>query len=275
MADRAARAAGLALPVRQYAQIAAMWVRAALAYPASFAMFVVGSFALTGLDFVGIWIIFSRIDNLGGFGVREVALLYGLTGLGIGFADLTIGNVERLGTLVRTGELDVMLTRPVPLLVQVCADRFALRRVARITQAGLVLGWGATSVSWTPVRALVAVIAVAAAAVIFFCLFVLFSTFQFWWGDASEFANAFTYGGNTITQYPLTVFPRELVVSLTLVVPIAFVNWYPALFLLDRADPFGMPGWLQLASPLAAAVLLAVTMSFWRIGVRHYTSTGS
>jgi len=265
----------VALPVRQYAQIAAMWVRAALAYPASFAMFAIGGFALAGLDFVGIWIIFSRIDSLGGFGVREVALLYGMTGLGIGFADLTIGNVERLGTLVRTGELDVMLTRPVPLLIQVCADRFALRRIARITQAGLVLGWGATSVTWTPTRALVAVIAVVAAAVIFFCLFVLFSTFQFWWGDASEFANAFTYGGNTLTQYPLTVFPRELVVSLTLVLPIAFVNWYPALFLLGREDPFGMPGWLQLASPLAAALLVVVTMSFWLLGVRHYTSTGS
>ena len=86
--------------------------------------------------------------------------------------------------------------------------------------------------------------------VIFFCLFVVFSCVQFWTSDASEFANAFTYGGNTITQYPLTVFPRELVKSLTFVLPLAFVNWYPCLYLLGRPDPFGLPSWLQFASPV-------------------------
>ena len=34
-----------------------------------------------------------------------------------------------------------MMVRPVPLLVQVCADEFALRRLARVAQAGLVFGW--------------------------------------------------------------------------------------------------------------------------------------
>ena len=62
----------LLLPARQYAQIARMWVRAALAYPASFAMFAVGSFLGTGLDFVGIWVMFTRIDSLGGFTLHEI-----------------------------------------------------------------------------------------------------------------------------------------------------------------------------------------------------------
>ena len=80
-----------------------------------------------------------------------------------------------------------------------------------------------------------------------------FSCIQFWTKDATEFANAFTYGGATLTQYPLTIFPRELMRSLTFVVPVAFVNWYPCLFLLGRDDPFGMPAWLQFCSPVAGA----------------------
>jgi ABC-2 type transport system permease protein len=111
--------------------------------------------------------------------------------------------------------------------------------------------------------------------VIFFCLFVAFSCVQFWTSDASEFANAFTYGGNTVTQYPLTVFPRELVKGLTFVLPLAFVNWYPCLYLLGRPDPFGLPSWLQLASPVPAVVLGLLAALVWRAGVRHYTSTGS
>ena len=53
------------------------------------------------------------------------------------------------------------------------------------------------------------------------------------------------------------------------------MNWYPALFVLGRDDPFGMPAWLQFASPLAAAATVAVALLVWRTGVRHYTSTGS
>ena len=40
---------------------------------------------------------FHTIDDLGGFTLTEIALLYGASGLGIGVADLLIGSVERIG----------------------------------------------------------------------------------------------------------------------------------------------------------------------------------
>ena len=69
-----------------------------------------------------------------------------------------------------------------------------------------------------------------------------------------------------MTQYPLSIFTREVVVALTLVVPVAFANWYPTLYLLGREDPFGMPAWLQFASPLAALVTVVLALLVWRTG---------
>lgn len=261
--------------LRQYRWIAGMWVRSSFAYPVSFWTMTIGSLFMTGLDFVGIWIMFGTVDGLGGFSLAEVALLYGATGIGIGVADLVIGSVERIGHHVRTGGLDVMMVRPVPLLVQVCADQFQLRRLGRITQASVVFAWAALSVDWTPLRVLVGAEMLVAGSAIFFCLFAGFSCIQFWTKDATEFANAFTYGGNTLTQYPLTVFPKSVVTSLTFVLPVAFVNWYPCLYLLGRDVPFGMPDWLSFVSPLPALLLCGITAVVWRAGVRHYESTGS
>ncbi len=258
-----------------YRDIAVMWMRASMAYPASFWMMAVSAFVVGGLDFVGIWIMFSTVDSLGGFSLAEIAFLYGATGLGLAFADLLVGRVERLGQMIRTGRLDTMMVRPIPLLAQVCADEFALRRLARVAQTGLIFAIGSTYVDWSPSKVGLAVLMVVSGSVIFFSMFVGFACLQFWTSDASEVANAYTYGGNTVTQYPLTVFPREVVTGLTFLVPLAFVNWYPSLYILDRPDPFGFPAWLQFASPLAAVLLATLTMLVWRTGVRHYTSTGS
>ena len=116
---------------------------------------------------------------------------------------------------------------------------------------------------------------VASGAAIFTALFVGFACIQFWTTDSAEVANAFTYGGNAATSYPLTVFPTEVVKAMTFVLPIAFVSWYPGLYVLGHEDPLGYPVWVQWLSPVVAALLLAVTMLVWRTGVRQYRSTGS
>lgn len=261
--------------VTGYRDIAAMWVRASMAYRASFTMMAISNFVVGGLDFVGIWILFHTIDTLGGFGLAEIAFLYGASGLGLAFADMFVGRIERLGQMIRLGKLDTMMVKPVPLLAQVCADEFALRRMARVAQMTIIFGVACAYVDWTPARFLVAVSMVASGTVIFFSVFIGFACLQFWTADSSEVANAFTYGGNTITQYPLTVFPSEIVKGLTFLMPLAFVNWYPGLYILGRPDPFGMPAWLQFASPLAAVITAGLACLVWRTGVRHYTSTGS
>lgn len=262
-------------PLVDFTRLCALWVRASMAYPASFWMLAVGQFLMTALDFVAIAILYRSVPDLGGFTLREVAFLYGATGIGIAMADMIVGRVERLGQMIRLGKLDTMMTKPVPLLVQVCADEFAIRRLARLLQATIVFAWAASSVAWTPSRALTAVVMVVCSSLIFFGLFISLACIQFWTADASEAANAFTYGGNAVTQYPMTIFPTEVVKALTFAIPLAFVNWYPALYILGRDDPFGFPTWLQHASPVAAAAVLLLTALCWTTGVRHYRSTGS
>jgi hypothetical protein len=63
--------------LRTYGQIAWLWIRAAWQYPVSFVLLAVGNGLITGLDFVGLWIMFTHLDDLAGFSLHEVALLYG------------------------------------------------------------------------------------------------------------------------------------------------------------------------------------------------------
>ena len=263
--------------VRGYTLLAAAWVRVSMTYRASFVALTLGQFFITLLDFVAIMVIFANVDALGGFGLAEIAFLYGGTSLCLGLADLALGNVERLGTRIRTGTFDAMMVRPVPLFAQMGADEFALRRLGRVTQALIVLGLAVASldIGWTWSRVAMVPYLLVFGTGIFLALFTLGAAFQFWTTDGSEAANAFTYGGNLVTQYPLTIYPAEAVKALTFVVPVAFVNWYPSLYILGREDPFGMPSALRFASPVAALALGILAAGAWRTGVRRYRSTGS
>lgn len=263
--------------VRAYVVIVAMWIRSATAYRASFVMLTAGSFVVTGLDFVLIWIMFTHVSALGGYRLPEIAFLYGASGLSLGIVDLVIGSVDRLGARVRDGTLDVMLVRPVPAIVQVAADQFALRRLGRVGQAGAVFGWALRNVGvhWSIGRIVMVPAMIGCGAAIFGAIFVLGASYQFLAADASEVMNSFTYGGNTLTQYPPTIFGKDLVRVVTFGVPIAFVNWVPAAYILNKPVGLGLPGFTSFLTPLAGLAMIALACLGWRAGIRGYRSTGS
>ncbi|GAA2645519.1 MULTISPECIES: ABC transporter permease [Streptomyces] len=263
--------------LRGYRLIVAMWIRSTMTYRTSFALTTVGQAAITLLDFVAIFIMFSHVDVLGGFTLPEIALLYGSCSASLGLADLLLGNTDRVGARIRDGSLDTMLVRPVPVLAQVAADRFALRRLGRIGQGLGVMGWAlwTLDVDWTAGKVLLVPVMVIAGAAIFGAVMVTGAAFQFVTGDAAEVQNSFTYGGCTMLQYPPTVFAKDLLRGVTFIVPLAFVNWLPALHVLGRPDPLGLPGWVAYLSPLVAFVVFLPASLAWRAGVRSYRSTGS
>ncbi|MCS0634652.1 ABC transporter permease [Streptomyces sp. LP05-1] len=254
-----------------------MWVRSTMTYRFSFAMTLLSNFVTTGLDFVVILLMFGHVRGLGGFSFAEVAFLYGTTSTSFGLADLLLGQVSRLGRRVRDGTLDTLLVRPAPVLAQVAADRFALRRLGRITQGLVVLVWSLAllDVAWTLPKVLLVPVMVVTGGVLFGSVMVAGAAFQIWAQDGAEVVNAFTYGGNTLLQYPPSVFAGELVRGVVYVVPLAFVNWVPALYVLGRAAPAGLPAWSAFLSPLVAAALCVPAALFWRAGLRAYRSTGS
>jgi ABC-2 type transport system permease protein len=178
---------------------------------------------------------------------------------------------------VRDGTLDTLLVRPAPVLAQMAADQFALRRLGRTSQGALVLAYAVLhlDIDWTPLRVLLMPVMLVSGCAIFCAVFIAGAAFQFVAQDAAEVQNAFTYGGTTLLQYPPTVFGTELLRGVTYVLPLAFVNWLPATYVLGLPYPLGLPEWAAFLSPLVAAGCVGLAGLAWRAGLRSYRSTGS
>jgi ABC-2 type transport system ATP-binding protein len=83
-------------------------------------------------------------------------------------------------------------------------------------------------------------LALPSGGIIFSSIFVIGAASTFWTIQANEAINIFTNGGVTMLSYPLEVYHIWLRRFATFVVPLAFVSYYPALFILDRPDPFNL-----------------------------------
>jgi ABC-2 type transport system permease protein len=130
-------------------------------------------------------------------------------------------------------------------------------------------------IEWTTDKLVLLSAALISGTIIYFAIFVLGATFCFWTVQAKEATNIFTYGGDGLASYPLDIYRGSIRRFFTFVVPLAFVNYEPALYLLGRADPLGLPSEARLLSPLAALIMALLARYAWSLGIRHYQSTGS
>ena len=109
------------------------------------------------------------------------------------------------------------------------------------------------TIHWTAPRTLVLLVSIPSAIVIFSSIWVVGACIAFWTTDGGEFTNAFTYGGTAMAQYPFDIYATWLRRLLGFVVPLAFVCYFPALYVLGKPDPLDLPRVLDFASPAGRA----------------------
>ncbi|MEJ3656116.1 ABC-2 family transporter protein [Actinomycetes bacterium KLBMP 9759] len=260
-----------------YLRIIASRMRGQLAYPWSFALDVAAQVIGQAFELITILVIFTQVTTLGGFSASEVVLIYGLAATAFALTDLTVGQVEELPTSIRSGEFDVMLLRPLRALPQLLTADISLKRLGRVAVGIAALGYALASndIPWSPVTALVAITAPLLGAVILSSIWVAANSVSFWLIDSGDVARGITYGSGFATSYPITVFGPWLRRILCFAVPSAFIAYFPALALLDRPDPLGLPELLRYSAPPVALLCVAVAALAWRSGIRRYQSTGS
>jgi ABC-2 type transport system permease protein len=260
-----------------YARLVSAQLRSQMQYKVSFILALIGSFLVNLIQFGVVAVLFTRIPQLAGWSLAEVALLYGLSGVSFATAETIASALDTFQVHIVRGTFDRVLVRPRGALFQVLVEDVALRRLGRVLQAGLVLvvavEW--LEIEWSLDKVLVLAMALASGTAIYFSIFVLGAAFCFWTVQAKEATHVFTSGGDGLASYPLDIYNGSVRRFFTFVIPLAFVNYEPALYLLGRPDPLGLPDGVRLLSPLAAIVMAVLARFGWQQGVRHYQSTGS
>jgi len=251
-------------------------IRAQMQYKVSFLTDFLATFLGMLLEFASVAVLFLHIPTLGGWTLPQVAFLYGTAEVSLATARLFTNGFDAFPETIRLGSFDRVLIRPRSTFFQLLAADFSLRQAGRVLQGVWVLGFALWWLGepWGVERWLFLGWTLLGGTAFFSGLLVIGGTLAFWTVESLEAINILTYGGATMASYPMNIYATWMRNFFLFVVPLAFVNFYPALVLLGKSDPFALPPFVPyLAFPACLLVFLASVL-FWRFGVKHYQSTG-
>lgn len=261
---------------RLYLRCVGASIRSQMQHRTSFFMLVLGQALVAGMELAGVWMLFHRFGQLGGWSFPQVALLFGMANVSFSLAEGIGRGFDTFGATVKTGDFDRLLLRPQGTAFQVAAHEIQLMRFGRFLPGVLTLGWAMLqlAVPWSDLRWLGIAAGIAGGAIVFYGLFILQATLAFWTVESLEVMNTVTYGGVEVAQYPMSTYRPWFRAFFTYVVPLACTTYFPVWSLLRPSA--GVLDLLLIGLPLGVgALFLLLTLRLWAYGVRHYRSTGS
>ncbi len=254
-------------------------IRSQLQYPVSFILEVISGVIIMGFYFVAFALTFTRFDNIGGWSLGEVAFVWGLAEFSFGTMDMIFSgfDYDAFGPMIRKGQFDQLLLRPVNITLQIFGSRFVLRRLGKMIEGLIIFIYSLTllQVDWTTLKIIYIPVLVISQVFFFGSLFVIGATTTFWTMERLEILNIFSYGGNEVMSYPMHIFPRPIRMLFTYVVPAILLSYYPAIYILGKTDPLGAPAFVSFLAPVTATVMFLLALRFWHYGIRNYQSSGS
>ena len=164
------------------------------------------------------------------------------------------------------------MVRPKGLIFQVVCKKVELTRVGRLLQAIVIFCYAIPNcgVEWNGLKCLGLILMLIGGTVVFVSLFILRAAICFFTLEGLEVMNIFTNGGQEFGRYPFGIYGKRVLLICTYLVPYALFQYYPFLYLIGHRTE----AWL-LFLPLAACLFFIPCVLCWRLGVRHYKSTGS
>ena len=218
-------------------------------------------------------VIFSQIPSLNGWKFEEILFIYGFSLLPKAIDHLFFDNLWAIGYfIIRKGDFDKYLTRPVSSLFAVTVEKFQVDAFGELVVgiALLCVSIPKLTLSFSVINILLFIVAVFFATFIYTGVKLITSSIAFWTKRSGSITYMF-YMVNDFAKYPTTIYNRFIRGIITYIIPFAFTAFYPASYFIRGGSALFCIG----GTVLMATVLMAVGILVWNLGVRAYESAGS
>ncbi len=262
----------------RYARLMAQFIRASaqseLAHRANFWLSLLHSLLNLGTGVLGVVVLFGQVDTIHSWDFPSTLALLGVyltvSALQALFITPSLDALAGMEGQIHTGQFDFTLLRPVDTQF---FTSFRYWRPLALIDLALGLAVLVTAViqleqSVTLVQLITFLVALSLAMTLIYAILLAFTGLIFW---SPGFY--FTWVFNALFQlarYPVNLYPGWLRLTLTWVLPVAFITTVPAQALIGPVSTT-----MLIASPVLAILFLAGASALFRLGLRQYASVSS
>ena len=240
-----------------------------LAYRLQFIMWVVSSSFSTIVSYAVVTVIYSVSSGIPGWGYFQLLALSATANLMYGVS-LYFVNPYNTARSLRTGGIDVYITKPYNPVLRMLADSGSLLNIGNVAGGVILLAYAVISLS-PSTEAVVAFAAIFILGLVVAPLFVLFFTILMYViFKSGNFINWFLTNVRTAVSYPIGIYGILGTLVFTVLLPFGLATFYPSSVLVAKMSYASM---LAVAAFEVALIALFYKGSMWLIK-NHYQSGG-
>lgn len=246
--------------------LVALWkanLISAMEYRAAFLSQVIGMALNDGVYFLFWVIFFNKFQEVRGWVLNDMFLMFGIVAAGFGIGSYLFGNVMNLAEIISLGQMDYYLSFPQPVLLHTLASRSISSGLGDFS-CGVICFFFSGYLTPTGIGRFV--LGVFLSAIVFLSFLVLVQSLAFWIGSAQMLSSQAVNAIVSFATYPITLFDGSAKLLLFTLIPAAFVGAVPAEFV--RSASWGS---LLLLIGATGLFLLFAGITFHR-GLRRYES---
>jgi len=225
-----------------------------------------------------IYITLTKFDDIGGWNIDELLFLFSLIFITYGILIIFFTGLRDFENIIYDGSFDRLILRPRGLLFQVIAsnsDWFAAIGHGGLGIVLFIYSAGRVNIHWNTITILYYLAAVLGGVLIQGAMFLVFAILSFFIVKASKAQELIYWNMRKFSGYPISIFPKFVQYMMMYVVPFAFVNYFPAQYLLRKDDMHQYPEIYLYITPLIGIAMYFIAYLFWRYSIKFYKSTGT
>ena len=246
-------------------------------YRANFLMWAGFTVIYHATAVAALWVTLRNFPSINGWDFRQTAFMYGLWFLGHGLHNTFFYTIGSVPEFIREGKFDRFLVRPLDALFQamtVPQQIWPDELILSLLYFAVVVPFSGVRVDWLFI-CYVPLVAIGGA-LIDFGINLAIATVAFWFIRIESLRWVIMSLEQEFSRYPISIYQPGVRVMLAFVLPFAFMNSFPATFLLHKSeDGLHLNPAVGLLTPLVGLVCLSLSYVFWRAGLDRYQGTGS
>lgn len=225
-----------------------------------------------------IYLTLLTFGEINGWSTYELLLLFSFVYITYGMLIVFFTGFRDFEHIVNSGQFDRLLLRPRGLLFQVIASNVDWFATIGHGGLGVILFIFSTvklNIEWNLIKIFYCILSIVGGVLIQGAIFLIVATLSFYFIKTGNIKTLFYSNIRRFANYPISIFPKFIQYIMTYVVPFAFVNYFPACFLINKNISKDYGNIYLYMSPIVGIIMYIFAYCFWKYSIKYYKSTGN